>query len=85
MLNLAIILHDLPTCCLGFLFVLLALLASLLFLAESVGTNTFSSTRQRIGRTPDYMVENFSAIRTDEDGHARQMLVAKEMIHYPGR
>ena len=67
----------------GLPLTLLALLAALLFwLSQSVRTPSPAQDNE-IGRTPDYMVENFSAIRTDQDGLARQMLVAKEMIHYP--
>jgi lipopolysaccharide export system protein LptC len=67
----------------GLPLILLALLAALSFwLSQSVRTPSPAQDNE-IGRTPDYMVENFSAIRMDQDGLARQMLVAKEMIHYP--
>lgn len=32
---------------------------------------------------PDYVVENFSVIRTETDGVVRHRLVAKRMVHYP--
>ena len=31
-------------------------------LAEPVGTNSFLAQEGELGRTPDYMVENFSAV-----------------------
>jgi lipopolysaccharide export system protein LptC len=34
-------------------------------------------------RTPDYVVENFSAILMDEAGLGRHVLLAKKMVHYP--
>lgn len=34
-------------------------------------------------RTPDYVMENFSAARMGEDGVARHMLIGKSMVHYP--
>ncbi len=36
-----------------------------------------------LGRIPDYIAENFSAIEMDNDGVARHMLLAKRMVHYP--
>jgi lipopolysaccharide export system protein LptC len=65
------------------ILLLLALLAALSFwLSQSVRTPSPAQDNE-IGRTPDYRVENFSAIRMDQDGLARHMLVAKEMVHYP--
>lgn len=34
-------------------------------------------------RAPDYMIENFSAVRMDHDGVTRHVLFAKRMLHYP--
>jgi len=35
------------------------------------------------GRVPDYMMENISAVQMGNDGAARQMLLAKRIVHYP--
>jgi lipopolysaccharide export system protein LptC len=32
---------------------------------------------------PDYVIENFSVIRTEADGIVRHRLTAKRMVHYP--
>ena len=52
------------------------------WLSQSVRTPSPAQDNE-IRRAPDYRVENFSAIRMDQDGLARHMLVAKEMVHYP--
>ncbi|MBA4143391.1 MAG: LPS export ABC transporter periplasmic protein LptC [Nitrosospira sp.] len=66
-----------------FLLVMFALLVALpLWLgqspyAPSLGENGTS------GRIPDYVVENFSALRMDDDGVARRTLLGKRLVHYP--
>lgn len=35
-----------------------------------------------LGRVPDYLMENMSAVQMGEDGVARQMLFAKKVVHY---
>ncbi|HVI77789.1 MAG TPA: LPS export ABC transporter periplasmic protein LptC, partial [Candidatus Acidoferrum sp.] len=36
-----------------------------------------------LGRVPDYLMENMSAVQMGNDGVARQMLFAKRVVHYP--
>ncbi|MEO6825591.1 MAG: LPS export ABC transporter periplasmic protein LptC [Nitrosospira sp.] len=63
--------------------ILLALLAILAFwLNQSVRVSS-PAQENGLGRTPDYMMENFSAVRMDHDGMTRHVLSAKKMLHYP--
>ena len=63
--------------------VLLALLAALIFwLNQSVRAPSLGQEGD-LRRAPDYMIENFSAVRMDHDGVTRHVLFAKRMLHYP--
>lgn len=63
--------------------VILAMLGAVSFwLSHSVPTPS-PVQDNGTGRTPDYIVENFSAIRMGHDGVARHMLIAERMVHYP--
>lgn len=63
--------------------VLLALLAALIFwLNQSVRAPSLAQEGD-LRRAPDYMIENFSAVRMDHDGVTRHVLFAKRMLHYP--
>lgn len=61
----------------------LAVLAALLLWLNQSARLPSPNQDNPIGRTPDYIVENFSAIRIGDDGTARKMLLGKKMIHYP--
>ncbi len=67
----------------GLPLILFALLAALSFWLSQSATTPSPAQDSEMGRTPDYRLENFTAIRMDEDGLARHRLVAKEMVHYP--
>jgi lipopolysaccharide export system protein LptC len=68
----------------GILLLILVLLAALSFWQnQSARAPSQAQEASGLRRTPDYMVENFSAVRMGEDGVARHMLVAKSMAHYP--
>ena len=63
--------------------VLFALLAALIFwLNQSVRAPSLGQEGD-VRRAPDYMIENFSAVRMDHDGVTRHVLFAKRMLHYP--
>lgn len=63
--------------------VLLALLVALIFwLNQSVRAPSLVQEGE-LRRAPDYMIENFSAVRMDHDGVTRHVLFAKRMLHYP--
>jgi lipopolysaccharide export system protein LptC len=66
----------------GLLFFILALLAALLYWLNQ-GRGPSRVQDDAAGRTPDYVVENFSAIRMEDDGTGRHMLLGKKMVHYP--
>lgn len=68
----------------GFPLLLLALLAALLFWVNQ-SARVPSPVQDEGSRraAPDYMIENFSAVRTDRDGISRHLLSAKRMLHYP--
>ena len=64
--------------------VLLALLVLTVpfWLNRSLRTPSLSQEGD-LGRIPDYVAENFSAVEMDNDGVARHMLLAKRLVHYP--
>ena len=67
----------------GFPLALMALLAALTFWLDHI---VQPPAVQRDGSTrhdPDYIVENFVAVRTGLDGAPRHQLEAKRMLHYP--
>jgi lipopolysaccharide export system protein LptC len=68
----------------GILLLILVLLAGLSFW-QNQPARTPSPAQEDNGsrRAPDYVVENFSAVRMGEDGAARHMLIGKSMVHYP--
>ena len=68
----------------GFPLLLLALLAALLFWVNQSARapSPVQDEGSRRG-APDYMIENFSAVRMDRDGVSRHLLSAKRMLHYP--
>ena len=70
---------------LGFLFVIIALFASLLFLLNQDGHAPLPllAPESASVRAPDYVLEDFSAIRTDENDAGYRMLLGKKMVHYP--
>ena len=68
---------------LGFLFVIIALFASLLFLLNQDGHAPLLAPESASVRAPDYVLEDFSAIRTDENDAGYKMLLGKKMVHYP--
>ena len=68
---------------LGFLFVIIALFASLLFLLNQDGHVPLLAPESASVRAPDYVLEDFSAIRTDENDAGYKMLRGKKMVHYP--
>ena len=62
---------------------LFALLAALIFwLNQSVWAPS-PVPEEALSRSPDYLIENFSAVRMDHDGVTRHVLFAKRMLHYP--
>ena len=63
--------------------IILVLLAALPFWLSQSRRAPSPSQTVELSSTPDYRVENFSAIRMDEDGVGRHMLLAKKMVHYP--
>lgn len=67
----------------GFLFVIVALFASLLILLNQDGPTPLLAPESISVRAPDYVVEDFSAIRTDENDAGYKMLLGKKMVHYP--
>jgi lipopolysaccharide export system protein LptC len=68
----------------GFLLLLTILLGALLFwLNQSPRAPSPSQDDGSHRAAPDYMIENFSAIRMDRDGVSRHLLSAKRMLHYP--
>lgn len=68
----------------GFLLLLATLLAALLFwLNQSAQAPSPVQADGSRGAAPDYMIENFSAVRMDRDGVTRHLLSAKRMLHYP--
>jgi len=52
------------------------------WLSQSLRTPS-PSQEGGLGRLPDYVVENFSAVEMDNNGVARHMLLAKRLVHYP--
>jgi lipopolysaccharide export system protein LptC len=62
--------------------VLLALLVLTAPLWLSQSLRTSSPQEGELGRLPDYMAENFSAVEMGEDGTTRHMLLAKKLVHY---
>lgn len=64
------------------LVLLVLLAASAFWLNQSVRLPS-STQEESPRRTPDYMIENFSAVRMDQDGVTRHVLFAKKMLHYP--
>ena len=67
----------------GFLFVIIALLTALLFSLNQGGHSPLLASESASTRSPDYVVENFSAIRTNGDDAGYKMLLGKKMMHYP--
>ncbi|MEO7560643.1 MAG: LPS export ABC transporter periplasmic protein LptC [Nitrosospira sp.] len=68
----------------GFPLFLLALLAALLFwVNQSARAPSPVQDEDSRRAAPDYMIENFSAVRMDRDGVSRHLLSAKRMLHYP--
>jgi lipopolysaccharide export system protein LptC len=65
------------------LAIILALLLVLPFWLNQTPRAISPSQSSQLSRTPDYVVENFSAIRMDEDGVGRHILLGKKMVHYP--
>ncbi|MDE2366200.1 MAG: LPS export ABC transporter periplasmic protein LptC [Betaproteobacteria bacterium] len=63
------------------LLVLLVLTAPF-WLSQSLRTPSLSQ-EAGLGRIPDYIAENFSAVEMDNDGVGRHMLFAKRLVHYP--
>src|SRR5688572_30586731 len=68
----------------GFPLLLATLLAAvLLWLNQSARAPSPIQDGSSHRAAPDYMIENFSAIRVDRDGVTRHLLSAKKMLHYP--
>ena len=68
----------------GFPLFLLALLAALLFwVNQSARAPSPVQDEDSRRAAPDYMIENFSAVRMGRDGVSRHLLSAKRMLHYP--
>jgi lipopolysaccharide export system protein LptC len=65
------------------LVLILALLLIVPFWLNQSPRAISPSQNSQLSRTPDYVVENFSAIRMDEAGVGRHVLLAKKMVHYP--
>lgn len=65
------------------LAVILVLLLALPFWLNQPRRAVSPSTNSQVSRTPDYVVENFSAIQMDEGGVGRHILLAQKMVHYP--
>ena len=61
----------------------LALLVVLLFWLNQSTDSSSPASDIRESRTPDYIVETFTAVRMDEHGNARKMILGKRMQHYP--
>jgi lipopolysaccharide export system protein LptC len=68
---------------LGFLFVIITLFLSLLFLLNKGGVAPLLVPESTSVQAPDYVLEDFSAIRTDENDAGYKMLLGKKMVHYP--
>ncbi len=69
----------------GLLLFILTLLAALLFWLNQTGRSPLSMQEDTSGRAADYIVENFSAIRTEGDGTGRYMLFGKKNGALSGR
>lgn len=67
----------------GVLLVILVLLAALSLWLNQPARTPSPTQDNGLRRTPDYVVENFSAIRMGSEGIARHTLIAKRMTHYP--
>lgn len=68
----------------GFPLLLAILLAALLlWLNQSARAPSPIQDESSRRAAPDYMIENFSAVRMDRDGITRHLLSAKKMVHYP--
>lgn len=67
----------------GLLFFMLALLVALLYWLNQSRPGPSRVQDDASDRTPDYVVENFSAIRMEDDGTGRHILLGKKMVHYP--
>jgi lipopolysaccharide export system protein LptC len=65
------------------LAVILALLLASPFWLNQPQRAISPSQNSQLSRTPDYVVENFSAIQMDEGGVGRHILLARKMMHYP--
>lgn len=61
----------------------LALLAILLFWLNQSTESSSPPQYSPESRTPDYIVETFTAVQMGEDGNARKMIIGKRMQHYP--
>jgi lipopolysaccharide export system protein LptC len=60
----------------------LLVLAAPFWLNQSLPTPS-PSQESGLGRLPDYVAENFSAVEMGNDGVVRRMLLAKTLVHYP--
>ena len=67
----------------GFPLALLALLAALTFWLDHIAQPTTTPRDSNMRHDPDYIVENFVAVRTRVDGTPQYQLEAKRMLHYP--
>jgi len=67
----------------GFPLALLALLAALTFWLDHIAQPTTTPRDSIMRHDPDYIVENFVAVRTRVDGTPWYQLEAKRMLHYP--
>jgi len=64
------------------ILLVLLVLAVPFWLNQSLHTPS-PSQENGLGRLPDYVAENFSAVEMGNDGVVRHMLLAKRLVHYP--
>ena len=67
----------------SFPLLLLAALAALTFWLDRVVQPPARATDATTRHDPDYIVDNLSAVRTNESGNAAYTLAASRMVHYP--
>ncbi|MBA2350823.1 MAG: LPS export ABC transporter periplasmic protein LptC [Burkholderiales bacterium] len=62
---------------------LLGALAAVAFWLEYTVQPPITGGNGKLRHDPDYIIENFSALRMGEDGHPLYKLAAEKLIHYP--
>lgn len=66
-----------------FPLLLLLMLAGLTYWLNHAAQPHSGPGEARVRHDPDYIIENFSATRTGENGAPRYVLSARKMLHYP--